>query len=417
MNRHVVVVVLSISLLAHVGSGCAVDPAPQTANRTDPVMTRTSVEQPQAGAQAEIPAVPGVGPDAVPRNERFVPEPPGVAVTSWVSGLEVPWSLVFVDATDAFVSERPGRIRRIRNGRLLPEPWARIDVATGGERGLMGLALHPQYPSEPWLYAMHSYSEGGRGYTRVVRLQATADRGTVERVIIDQIPGAQFHDGGRIAFGPDGMLYVCTGDARQPDRAQDLQSLAGKILRLTPGGEIPPDNPIANSPVYAYGLRNPQGLAWHPTTGDLIVSDHGPSGERGLRAHDQIHRIVPGGNHGWPRTVTVSDDPELVDPLIVWPDQAVPPGGIAFIGETLFVSSMRSEALLRIPLVSAGGTLQVGPIERWFARDRSNGVYGRLRDAVRGPDGALYVLTTNRDGRGRTRQGDDRILRIEPGER
>jgi glucose/arabinose dehydrogenase len=355
----------------------------------------------------------GVRKDRSPREERFLEAPEGVRLELWASELEVPWSIVFLSADEALVSERPGRIRRISGGRLDPEPWATVRVASGGERGLMSLAVHPRFPQEPWIYAMLSVSDRGADHVRVVRFRHTAGRGTFDRIVFDTIPGSQFHDGGRIAFGPDGMLYVCTGDAGVPAAAQDLKSLSGKILRITPEGRIPPDNPFPNSPVYALGFRNPQGLAWHPSTGELIASDHGPTGEEGRQAHDEINLVRPGGNYGWPRVIGAAGDPEFVDPLVVWPRSAVPPGGIAFVRETLFVATLASEALISIPLAAADGGLRVGQIERWFTTEEEGGVHGRLRDAVRGPDGALYVTTSNRDGRGRRRSGDDRILRLQ----
>jgi glucose/arabinose dehydrogenase len=351
-----------------------------------------------------------------PGEERFIPEPPGVSVESWVEGLEIPWSIVFVDQRHALVSERRGTIRLIRDGQLFAEPVARLDVHHSGEAGLLGLALHPEYPSQPFLYAMYTYQEGGSLGNRVVRLRLDGDwRVTPEAVVIDGIPGARFHDGGRIGFGPDGMLYVSTGDAGAMALSQDPESLAGKILRVTPQGEVPPDNPFPGSPIYALGLRNPQGLDWHPRTGSLFASDHGPSGEMGLQAHDEINVILSGANYGWPEVVGAPGDPRFEDPLIHWPDRAVPPGGVAFLGDDLFVATLGSEALVRLRIGEDGaGGYRVVAVERWFAHDRDHGVYGRFRDVVLGPDGALYALTSNRDGRGQARDGDDRILRITP---
>ncbi|MEK7246381.1 MAG: PQQ-dependent sugar dehydrogenase, partial [Pseudomonadota bacterium] len=232
---------------------------------------------------------------------------PGYRVETWIAGLEAPWSLVFLPDDRALVSERPGRIRLIRGGALEPEPYAVLDVATGGEGGLMGLALHPDFPRVPFVYAMHTYFPGPLAafhrQNRVVRLRDQGGRGGFDRVVFDRIPGAFNHNGGRIGFGPDGMLYVATGDTYEAELAQDRNSLAGKILRLTPEGEVPADNPFPASPIYSLGHRNPQGLAWHPASGDLFVSEHGPSGEFGLSAHDEINVVVPGGNYGWPKAV------------------------------------------------------------------------------------------------------------------
>jgi quinoprotein glucose dehydrogenase len=366
---------------------------------------------------AEVAAAPEYGKPVVggpPQSveDRFVPEPGEYAVETWVEDLEVPWSLVFLTDDRALVTERPGRVRLIEKGRLRNEPYAVIDGAVHtGEGGLMGMAKHPEYPDEAWLYVMHTYREGGSLYNRVVRYRDTGKGMEFDRVIIGGIPGNRVHDGGRIAFGPDGMLYVTTGDVWQARIAQNPESLGGKILRLAPDGGIPPDNPFAGSPVYSMGHRNPQGLAWHPETGDLFSSEHGPSGEFGLRGRDIINVIEPGGNYGWPLVLGDANVEGFMDPLVMW-ERATPPAGMAFWDGRLFVATLRSRALVRIGLETPGEGYRVTAIDRLFASGPSEGVYGRLRDAVAGPDGALYVLTSNRDGRGSPAPGDDRILRI-----
>lgn len=351
----------------------------------------------------------GTVPQTVRDTMRIALE--GYTVETWVEGLEIPWSLVFLSKDEALVSERPGRIRLIRQSQLVDAPYAEPDVLHTGEGGLMGLALHPGFPDPPYIYAMHTYREGGRTANRVVRLRHQDDQGALDRIIIDNIPGHRVHNGGRIGFGPDGMLYITTGDIWQAELAQDRNSLAGKILRLTPDGQIPPDNPFAGSPVYSYGHRNPQGLAWHSVSAALFSSEHGPSGEYGLRGKDIINVIEKGGNYGWPRVVGQAGLAPYIDPLIMW-ESATPPGGMNFWNGDLFVATLRSRALIRIQLQHQGDGYGVTAIERWFAPDHAEVTFGRLRDAVVGPDNALYVLTSNRDGRGRVRAGDDRILRI-----
>ncbi|HEX7007710.1 MAG TPA: PQQ-dependent sugar dehydrogenase [Alphaproteobacteria bacterium] len=377
-----------------------------------------------AAAAARAEPIEGGRPQGV--DDRFVAEPP-VRVESWVEGLETPWSLVFLPDGRALVSERPGRIRLIEQGRLRDEPYARIDgtetvgglfdsvmrLVVGGEAGLMGLALHPDFPRQPYVYAMHTLDGANGIQNRAIRLRHEGARATPETVIVDGIPGARIHDGGRIAFGPDRMLYVATGDASRAALAQDRASLAGKILRVDAEGAVPNDNPFPGSPVWSLGHRNPQGLAWHPETRQLFVAEHGPTGEFGLRAYDEINVVVKGGNYGWPRAVGAAGDARYRDPLVAWPERATPPGGIAFWRGDLYVTTLRSQALIRVALDRAGEGWRVTAIERWF-NDGSDGRYGRLRDAVVGPDGALYVLTSNRDGRGSPRRGDDRILRITP---
>lgn len=373
-------------------------------------------------------ADPIVGPGRQAAAEAYVPDPPGYRVRPWVNGLEVPWSLVFLPDGRALVSERPGGIRLVRDGALTARPYATLKtiagdpdglidlifgLVAGGEGGLMGLAVDPRFPERPYIYAMHTYrAPDGGDANRVVRLVDEGDSARFDRVVIDEIPASRFHNGGRIAFGPDGMLYVATGDASKPELSQDLDSLAGKILRLTPDGGVPADNPFPGSPVYSYGHRNVQGLAWHPETGDLFASEHGPSGEFGLRAHDEINVIRPGGNYGWPEVVGAPGLEEFIDPIVVWAEAAVPPAGAAFHDGALFVATLKSEALVRIDVTPVGEGYRVERIAHWFAEDRGGGRYGRLRAAVAGPDGALYILTSNRDGRGDPRPGDDHVYRL-----
>src|SRR5262249_43240050 len=173
-----------------------------------------------------------------------------------------------------------------------------LSVFASGEGGLLGLAVHPDFSRSPYIYAMQTYKGPAGVRNRIVRLRDEGDHGRFDRVIFDGLPGFTFHDGGRIGFGPDGMLYVATGETFKPELAQNLSSPAGKILRLTPDGGVPADNPFPNSPVYSYGHRNPQGLAWEPRSGTLFASEHGPTGEFGLSAYDEINVIRAGGNYG-----------------------------------------------------------------------------------------------------------------------
>ncbi len=347
---------------------------------------------------------------------------------TWIEGLEVPWSLIFLPDGRALVSERPGRIRLIRDGALAEAPYATLASAEGasgslaggiatlfisGEGGLMGLAAHPDFPQQPFIYAMHTYEAPDGGVAnRVVRLRDRGDRGDFDRVILDGIPGWVFHNGGRIGFGPDGMLYIATGEVFENEKAQDRGSLGGKILRVTPEGAVPPDNPFPGSPVYALGLRNPQGLAWHPGTGTLFVSDHGPSGEFGLGAHDEINVIRPGGNYGWPLAVGAPGLAGLTDPLVAWTEETTPPGGLAFHDRRLFLAVLGEGALIRITLEEVAGRYRVARIERLFGTGSPGPSLGRLRDVVSGPDGKLYILTSNRDGRADPKPGDDMIIRL-----
>jgi glucose/arabinose dehydrogenase len=352
------------------------------------------------------------GPRPQSVEDRYVLRPAGITLATWVGGLEAPWSLVFLADGRALVSERPGRIRMIRNGELLPTPVAEVKSALGGEGGLMGLAVHPQFPAKPFIYAMHTYRRAGGRTNRVIRLRLTGEKAVFERVILDGIPGARNHNGGRIAFGPDGLLYIGTGERYQREIAQDPKSLGGKILRLTADGAIPPGNPFPGSPVYSLGHRNVQGLAWHPTSKELFISEHGPSGEVGVGAHDEVNVIRAGGNYGWPRAIGAPGLKGYIDPIVAWPETSTPPSGAAFWRGDLYIATLRSRALIRLRLDRSEGKWRAIGIQRWFVDGHGEALYGRLRDAVVGPDGALYVLTSNRDGRGYPRRGDDRILRI-----
>jgi glucose/arabinose dehydrogenase len=195
------------------------------------------------------------------------------------------------------------------------------------------------------------------------------------------------------------MLYITAGETFHSELAQDLKSLGGKILRVTPEGTVPEDNPFKGSPIYSYGHRNPQGLSWHPFTEDLFESEHGPSGEFGRFAHDEINVIKKGGNYGWPAVIGAAHLKQYIDPLIVW-EKTTPPSGITFykgnlladLQSDLFVATLRSESLIRIRL-QKDDEYKVIRVERWFANSDSEGKYGRLRDVVEGTDGALYFLT------------------------
>jgi glucose/arabinose dehydrogenase len=368
-------------------------------------------------SSASCTQIEGKSPQTV--DDIFLPDGDGVRVEVWAENLEVPWSLLFLPDGRALVSERKGVIRLIKNGSPQSMPYAMLDVAAVGEGGLLGLAAHPDFHSQRFIYAMHTYEKNGKLYNRVVRLKDEGDTGKFDKVIIDNIPGGVIHDGGRIAFGPDHMLYITTGETFESGLAQDLSSPGGKILRIDPEGGIPSDNPFKGSPVYSYGNRNPQGLSWQPVTGKLFESEHGPSGEFGHFANDEINVIVRGGNYGWPKVIGAPGLKQYIDPVIVW-KHTTPPSGMTFYNKDLlkhlkgdlFVATLKSQALIRIRLEK--NSTKVTRIERWFASGYSKGKYGRLRAVVEGPDGALYLLSNNRDGRGAPKQGDDRIYRIVP---
>ena len=326
-------------------------------------------------------------------------------VTTVAGGLTVPWDIAFVDAKTILVTERDGRVRAVRDGRVQSRPVATINVSSSGEGGLLGIALHPDFAAQRFAYVYYTASDENR----VSRFSVAGDLTfRNEDVILDNIPSASFHDGGRIAFGPDGMLYITTGDAGEPRAAADRRSLAGKILRVGPDGSVPADNPFRGSPVYSYGHRNPQGLAWDPQ-GALYESEHGPSSELNLCCNDEINRIRAGGFYGWPYRAgtrpafsgTPPTDP--IAPLATsGSDTWAPAGLVVGASEGLLVTALRGARLMRFRF--SGSTLG----DPATALDG----FGRLRGARFGPDGCLYLTTSNRDGRGSPRSNDDRILRI-----
>jgi quinoprotein glucose dehydrogenase len=361
------------------------------------------------------PRVGGSPPMPAPVLRRDVPE---VRVEEVAANLAIPWAIAFAADGRLFFTERPGRIQVIPRGGGKPRPYLDLRaVVAEGEGGLMGLALHPEFPASPYLYAMYTARAPAGAVNRVVRLRDRGPSAGDETILLDRIAAAQNHDGGAVAFGPDGMLYVGTGDGQRPPSAQDPASFNGKILRLTPDGKVPADNPFPGSPVWAYGFRNVTALAWHPATGDLWAASHGPSGEfPGLFFRDSVYVVRRGGNHGWPLVVGTTTDPRLVSPVLYYPDAAVPPGGAIFYTERLFpqfrnnyfLASLRAADLQRV-VVGAGNRIE--RIERWWP-----GRYGRLRAIAQGPDGAIYFSTSNQDGREPqvNDPGGDHLYRIVP---
>lgn len=367
------------------------------------------------GTPSPVPSPPVASPTApaTPPPTVATPGPLALRVEVVAAGLQAPWALAFAPDGRIFVTERPGRVRVISGGALLPEPWATVPVAerAGSESGLMGIAIDPDFRANGFVYIYYTYQEQGRLWNRLVRLVDRNGRGEVNRVLLDQIPGASIHDGGRLRFGPDGKLYLTVGDAAVAENAQNLSSLNGKILRLNPDGTVPPDNPFPGSPVYALGLRNPQGLAWHPITRQLFASDHGPSGGPPNCCHDELNLIEAGGNYGWPAVFGVGGAPRFIEPILESGTETWAPSGIDFgtdgpVRGVLFIAALRGQHL-RLVWLASPDFRRVERQEVLFQNE-----YGRLRDVVAGPDGALYILTSNRDGRGSPRPGDDKLLRV-----
>jgi len=339
--------------------------------------------------------------------------PGGVEVVA--HNLEVPWSLAFAPDGRLFFTERVGRVNVLARGEVRTLLRLEVEAAPGEEGGLLGLTLDPGFDQNRFLYVYYTYrDERGQRWNRVSRFTESSNSLLDESVVIDQIPGHGFHDGGRIKFGPDGKLYVTTGDAGRGELAQNLGSLAGKILRIDPDGTIPGDNPFPNSPVFSLGHRNPQGLAWHPVTGALYSTEHGPSGESGYVAHDEVNLIEAGGNYGWPHIIGRGNDSRFVDSVYETGQTTWAPSGATFYNGTrypqwslrLFIATLRGQHLRMVTLSPPTYTR----VESTTALYQ--GTFGRLRDVAQGPDGYLYLATSNRDGRGSPEATDDRILRI-----
>lgn len=328
-------------------------------------------------------------------------------------GLEVPWSIVWTSPSRMLVSERPGRIRIIENGELLDAPLHLFpEVVSRAEEGLMSLAIHPHHAENRFVYAVYAYSLGGKMYDKVVRFRDEGDSISEVTTILDRIPAAQYHAGSRLAFSPDGKLYITTGDATDRNIAQDLDSRGGKILRLNDDGTIPSDNPFPNSPVWSYGHRNPQGIAWLGS--EMYETEHGPSGFDGPGGGDEVNRIVRGGNYGWPLVSHERKREGTVFPLALYTPAEAPASAMIYTGtvfpqfkNNLFFGALRGEGLWRL-VIDENDPDKISGQEKIFTG------YGRIRDVAIGPDGYIYFSTSNRDGRGFPAAEDDRIFRIVP---
>lgn len=354
------------------------------------------------------------------RNTNVVGAPEATAEQTFrtevfVENLVVPWSMAFTSKERLLVTERRGQIRIIENGKLLGKPlFAFSNIYNEDEAGLMGLAVDPDYQNNKYLYASYAYNKNGKPRIKVVRLVDNGNSAVVDKILIDNILAAPFHDGSRLKFGPDGKLYVTTGEATQAELAQNLDSVNGKIMRLNPDGSIPQDNPIPNSPIYSYGHRNPQGIAWSPS-GALWETEHGPSGFDGPGGGDEINQIKAGGNYGWPKAhheikLTGTEYPKLLFTPAIAPAGATFYSGKLLPGfkNNLFFTGLRGEGIWRV-VISDTEPDKIVSFEKL-----SSIKVGRTRDIIEGPDGALYFSTSNRDGRGTPREGDDKIYKMVP---
>jgi len=336
-------------------------------------------------------------------------------VESVVQGLQVPWSMVFTSQNRILVTERPGRIRVVENGTLLPQPIRTFTVSNQSEEGLMGMTIDPDYQNNKYVYLCMAYGEREPIFDKVVRVTDKGGELSDDLVIFDKIPAAEFHAGCRLRFGPDSKLYVSTGDARQKENAQDLNFLGGKILRLNADGTIPTDNPTAGSPVYSYGHRNPQGFDWHPVTGMLVATEHGPSGNDGPGGGDELNIIKPNQNYGWPEISHKKTKAGMISPLLEWTPAIAPASGMFYKGSVFpqftnnyFFGMLRGTDIVRVVFDEQSP-------EKVVKTEKLPDVnVGRVRDVVEGPDGFIYFTTSNKDGRGKANDGDDHIFRLVP---
>jgi len=324
-------------------------------------------------------------------------EKPAANIEAIVQNLQIPWEIAFLPTGEILVTERPGNLLKIDQDRTVIKIQG---VEPVGEGGLQGLVLHPNFSDNQWLYLYLTVKTDRGLINRVERYKLSGDNLTEKAIILDNIPAAQYHDGGRLKFGPDNKLYVTTGDAGQSGNAQNLSSLAGKIMRLNDDGSIPADNPFKDSPIYSYGHRNPQGLAWDDQ-GRLWSTEHGRSGlQSGL---DELNLIEPGKNYGWPEIQGDETQPGMVTSVInSGPKVTWAPAGIVYREGSLFFAGLRGEALYQYNLATR-------EFKTHFYQD-----FGRLRAVTLGPDGFLYLSTSNTDGRGSVQAGDDKIIKINP---
>jgi glucose/arabinose dehydrogenase len=318
--------------------------------------------------------------------------PVTLTVASTVAtGIDVPWGLAFLPDKSALVAERDaGKIKRIADGQV--SDVGTVDgVKSSSEGGLLGLAVDPGYPAKPYIYAY--YSSGSDN--RIARITYQDGKLSGQQVILEGIPEAAIHNGGRLRFGPDGFLYAGTGDGSDRPNSQNDDSLGGKILRITTDGKAAPGNPDGRVWI-TKGHRNVQGLTFDGS--QLYASEFGQN------TWDELNVITPGSNYGWPAAEGISNLDGMTDPIAQWHTADASPSGITFAKGYIFMASLRGRRLWAIPVANGKRT---GEPQAFFTNR-----YGRLRTVELAPDGSLWVTTSNTDGRGQPRDGDDRILRV-----
>lgn len=316
-------------------------------------------------------------------------------VSEVAQNLEVPWAIDFLPDNQLLFTERSGKLKVVENGK--GKIVGEINVHDEGESGLHGIAVDPDFESNSLIYVYYTTGLSGDNSTnRVERYKLTEGRLSEPKVLIDNIPGARIHDGGRIKFGPDGFLYIATGDAAIPSLSQNTNSLAGKILRIDRDGNSHPGNPLGNA-VYSYGHRNPQGITWD-NDGQLYATEHGNS------ATDEFNKIEAGANYGWPTIRGSETRNGMMSPIIQSGSNTWAPAGLAFTNNKFYFGGLRGNALFQVERIN----------NQYMLTEFFTGEFGRIREVVTGPDGMLYISTSNKDGRGIPSESDDRIIRVNP---
>lgn len=334
-------------------------------------------------------------------DEGLVRAQGGPEVSVVAKGMEIPWDITFLPDGAALVTERPGRVRRVdARGRLRPEPVADVEVSAQGEGGLLGIDLDPRFEDgRRFAYLYVTTAEG----MQVQRWRVNEDGTSMQRdgVVLDGIVAGPIHDSGRLRFGPDGALYVLTGDGGRPELAQDPRSLNGKVLRLTPGQFR---SSTTDPQIVSRGHRNPQGLDWQPGLGRLFATEHGPT------CCDEVNLIREGENYGWPAVVG-EDHGDFEAPVQLY-QETIAPSGAAFVSEG--GSSWTGDFVLAALAGRELHRLELDEGEVVGDETLLEGEFGRLRAVVEAPDGSLWITTSNRDGRGDPQPTDDRIIRLVP---
>ncbi len=388
----VAVAVVVLGLLGGCGGGPSPEDSPSPSDSSD------SSESPSPSpSPTESTTSPSPSPSPSPETKE--PPPPATPAVPRIDGtvtrnLTSPWGLAFLPDRSALVAERDtGEIKRVAPGGSTRTVGTVRGVEPGGEGGLLGVAVAPTFRSDHLVYAYYTSEDGNR----IVRMRYEGSELGPQRVILDGIPSSGIHNGGRMVFGPDGNLYVGTGEASNEPLAQQRGSLGGKILRITPAGSPAPGNPFRGSPVWSYGHRNVQGLAFD-AEGRLWASEFGQD------TWDEVNLIRKGGNYGWPEVEGIAHERGYVDPVAQWSTDEASPSGLAYADGALWMAGLRGQRLWRIQLDGAGIE---GRPRAFFTED-----LGRLRTVAAAPGGGLWLTTSNTDGRGAPRDGDDRILRL-----